>query len=137
MFGYVFLALYHLQMPPIFYYNKTSKLPFFRFLGAVSNIFFNFLLIPFWGIYGAAFATSLSYLIMTLPMFFYTNSLFKIDYNWNMLIIYSLLSILSYYLTLNYSFNLFWSLILFCSGLSLLYIELQKARSLIKKTTLF
>ncbi len=137
MFGYVFLALYHLQMPPIFYYNKTSKLPFFRFLGAVSNIFFNFLLIPFWGIYGAAFATSLSYLIMTLPMFFYTNSLFKIDYNWNMLIIYSLLSILSYYLTFNYSFNLFWSLILFCSGLSLLYIELRKVRSLIKKTTLF
>ena len=134
MFGYIFLALYHLQMPPIFYYNKTSMLPFFRFVGAISNIILNFLLIPRWGIHGAAFATSLSYLIMTLPMFIYTNNFFKINYNWNLLIVYSLLSILSYYLKLYNIINIYSSLTLFFIGLSFLFFELQKTNSLIKKT---
>ena len=87
MTGYLFLALYHLQMPAIFYYNKTAMLPLFRFLGALSNIILNLALIPFWGIYGAAIATTLSFIIMTTPMFINTNKLFKIQYNWFIIIL--------------------------------------------------
>ena len=75
-------------MPAIFYYNKTAMLPLFRFLGAFSNIVLNIVLIPFWGIYGAAIATTLSFIIMTIPMYIYTKMFFTIQYNWFLIILW-------------------------------------------------
>ena len=131
MTGYIFLALYHLQMPAIFYYNKTAMLPLFRFLGALSNIILNLALIPFWGIYGAAIATTLSFIIMTTPMFIYTNKLFKIQYNWFIIILYMSYTFFIYYLNTVYTLNLFLLILFFLIGLSIIIKELKKIYSIL------
>jgi len=47
------------------------------------NVIANFLLIPVWGISGAAISTLLSYLVMTLGYYFVTQKFYKIDYEFN------------------------------------------------------
>ena len=133
MFGYLFLALYHLQMPAIFYFNKTSLLPLFRFFGAFSNIILNLLLIPFWGIFGAAIATMFSFIFMALPMFLYTNKLFKIQYNWIIILLYLTYTLMIYYVNSIYSINLLGLIILFLLGLFMIVYELKKTFLLLKK----
>ncbi len=91
MVGYVFLGIYYLQMPGIFYYEKTFVLPFFRGFAAISNILLNFLLIPIFGIFGAAYATAIAFFLMCIPMYLYTNKLFSIKYQWGRIIVFSML----------------------------------------------
>jgi O-antigen/teichoic acid export membrane protein len=131
MFGYLFLALYHLQMPGIFYYNKTFFLPFFRFLGALSNVLLNLILIPCWGIYGAAIATSLSFAIMTMPMFIYTNRLFQIKYNWLFICLYLLYALFVYSLNSFYIITIIPAILLFSVGLFIILCQLKKTRYLL------
>ena len=131
MFGYLFLALYHLQMPGIFYYNKTFFLPFFRFLGALSNILLNLILIPYWGIYGAAIATSLSFAIMTMPMFIYTNRLFQIKYNWLFICLYLLYTLFVYSLNSFYIITIIPAILLFSIGLFIILYQLKKTHYLL------
>ena len=50
-------------------------------MGALSNIILNFLLIPTFGIVGSAFATLISFMIMSLCIFYTGNRLEPIDYN--------------------------------------------------------
>ena len=133
MTGYLFLALYHLQMPAIFYYNKTAMLPLFRFLGAFSNIVLNIVLIPFWGIYGAAIATTLSFIIMTIPMFIYTKMFFTIQYNWFLIILYICYTFFIYYLTVVCTLNIFSLIFFFFIGLTIIIKELKKIYSLLLK----
>ncbi len=49
----------------IFVYNKQSKLVFINILGVLANVFLNFLLIPKFGVTGAAIATLISSTIVT------------------------------------------------------------------------
>lgn len=46
---------------------------------AVTNIFLNFCLIPFWGTMGAVFATMLSYVVIVVVRMFDTKKIFEID----------------------------------------------------------
>ena len=131
--GLFVLALYHLQMPAIFYYNKTAMLPLFRFLGAFSNIVLNIVLIPFWGIYGAAIATTLSFIIMTIPMFIYTKMFFTIQYNWFLIILYICYTFFIYYLTVVCTLNIFSLIFFFFIGLTIIIKELKKIYSLLLK----
>ena len=126
MFGYLFLAFYHLQMPAIFYNNKTAILPLFRFLGAFSNIILNLILIPSWGIYGAAVATTISFALMTIPMYIYTNKLFKINFNWFIIILFMTYTLIIYYINTIYTFNLFLLILFFFIGLTIIIKELKK-----------
>ena len=63
-FGYFFYGLFILQMPPLYIKNKQSWSPVFWGIGTTVNIVCNYILIPFWGILGAAVATFVSFLIM-------------------------------------------------------------------------
>ena len=51
-------------------------------LGALSNIALNFYLIPRHGILGAAYATCLSFFIMSILIFLYNQKIFPISYNY-------------------------------------------------------
>ena len=50
-------------------------------MGAASNIALNFLLIPEYGILGSALATLISFLVMSLCIFYTGNRLEPVDYN--------------------------------------------------------
>ena len=81
LMSYYFFAIYVLLLPRIYRYNATNRIPYFKLMGAISNIALNFALIPILGIVGSAFATLISFLIMTLCTFYYGNRLEPVDYN--------------------------------------------------------
>ena len=58
--SFIFIGMYLMVTNQIFYEKKTAYLTFISAIGAVTNIILNFLLIPKYGIMGAAYATLLS-----------------------------------------------------------------------------
>ena len=82
LFGYFFFATYVLQLPGIYANNITNWVPIFRAIGAISNISFNIILIHRYGVIGSAWATVLSFFIMSVAVFIKLNKNFKVKYNW-------------------------------------------------------
>lgn len=58
-----------------------------RFAGAVVNVVLNFILIPKWGIAGAAVATFLGYLVMTVAMVKVVSKMGKLTVSWKFVFI--------------------------------------------------
>ena len=81
LISYYFFGLYVLLLPTIYILEKTYLIPIIRGLGALSNILLNFLLIPIWGIMGAALANLGSFIIMFLIILFSNYQLKPEKYN--------------------------------------------------------
>ena len=79
--GYLFHGAYLLQLPGPYLTNNTSMIATIRASGATINIMLNFLLIPQFGIQGAAIATCLSFFIMAIFIFIYNKKIYPINYN--------------------------------------------------------
>ena len=78
---------------------------YFRFIGALSNIIMNIILIPEFGIIGSAYATLISFIIMSFYIFTVGNRLEYIRYNikgWLFPLITWVLAIISIYITSEY-----------------------------------
>ncbi|SFU45819.1 oligosaccharide flippase family protein [Pontibacter akesuensis] len=63
--------------------KKTYFHLYISLFAFISNVLLNFLLIPAFGIKGAAIATGLSYFVFFVSRTFYSQSLFKINYAWS------------------------------------------------------
>ncbi len=83
LFAYLINGMYVIFSAGIYIEEKSMYVPFISGAGALMNVIANFLLIPVWGISGAAIATLLSYLVMTLGYYFVTQKFYKIDYEFN------------------------------------------------------
>ena len=93
------------MMPRIYKYEHTKKIMYFRFIGALSNIIMNIILIPEFGIIGSAYATLISFIIMSFYIFTVGNRLEYIRYNikgWLFPLITWVLAIISIYITSEY-----------------------------------
>jgi len=66
--------------------RKTSIIALYMFIGAIINLFLNVLLIPSYGMTGAAYATLFSFTITLFIDYFYNRRLLKINYEWNRII---------------------------------------------------
>lgn len=69
LLGYFFHGLYFFAVSPIFFFKKTVLLPWFTGAAAGVNIGLNFILIPYWGITGAALATTISMLFQAVVVY--------------------------------------------------------------------
>jgi O-antigen/teichoic acid export membrane protein len=85
LLAYLFQALYLLQLPSIFILEKTKWAPVFRGLGAAANIILNIILIPKFGMVGAAVATALAYFAMAVAIWFFNRKYYPIVYDWQKL----------------------------------------------------
>jgi len=113
LLAYLFQALYLLQLPGIYFLKKTKYAPIFRGIGAFSNIALNFMLIPKYGITGAAIATCLSFLIMAIAIFCVSRQLFPIHYEWGRLIRIASITIIIYIIFLIISNDtIIWNILL-------------------------
>lgn len=81
--GYLFYGIYVNLMVGIYVEKKTKYLPFITGLGAIVNVAANFLLIPKFGMTGAAYATLISYIAMTIAIYKTANKFYKIDYEFS------------------------------------------------------
>lgn len=80
LLAYVFHGMYVNFNAGIYIEEKTKYLPYITFLGAAINILANLILIPFFSLFGAAVATLLSYLAMSVSIYFTTQKFYKINY---------------------------------------------------------
>ena len=83
------VVLFDIFSSPHMYYNLriyanniTNWVPIFRAIGAISNISFNIILIHRYGVIGSAWATVLSFFVMSVAVFIKLNKSFKVKYNW-------------------------------------------------------
>jgi len=116
--------------------SKKMKQNMFISIGmAFSNISLNFLLIPYWGAYGAIFATALSLLGGFIVAYFYTKKYcYFVDFNWSL--IFSLTTSLAFIVIIFQLFidfqNVYISLIikLIITGLSCMFILRKRTKEI-------
>jgi len=82
LLAYVMMGVYLIFLPGIYLKKKTRYVPLFTGLGAVVNVLGNLLLIPRWGIMGAAWATFGGYLIMTLTLYVVVQRIYPVRYQY-------------------------------------------------------
>lgn len=78
--AYFFFGLYVLQLPAVYIPEKTKWVPAFRALGALTNVSLNILIIPHYGVLGAAWATVFAQASMALFIFMKTRNSYKIPF---------------------------------------------------------
>ena len=103
--------------PSLYLHNKQKWSPIFRMFGAVINIILNIILIPIYGIEGAAIATAVSYGLMFLFLFYKNQTWLPIKLAWNDIILLTLvisISIISFMYNMQGQYSIM--------GLVLLYI---------------
>jgi len=82
LLAYFFSGLFaNLNVAP-FYADKTSKLFIVTAEGFLLNIILNFILIPKFQMNGAALATLLTYSVMFLHVYYISQKIYKINYDW-------------------------------------------------------
>jgi O-antigen/teichoic acid export membrane protein len=86
LIAYLFNGLYFIFSAGIYIEEKSIYVPFITGLGAVVNIITNFLLIPVWGIMGAAVALLFSYITLAGGIYVVTQKFYKINYETGKLI---------------------------------------------------
>ncbi len=86
LLAYLFNGLYFVFSAGIYIEGKSIYVPLITGLGAVVNIAANFLLIPVFGIMGAAIALFFSYLVLSGGIYLVTQSFYKINYETGKLI---------------------------------------------------
>ncbi len=108
--AYIFHAVYLLQLPGVYLLDKPGWIALIKGIGAAVNIILNFLLIPEYGIMGAASATCLSLMLIAVIFYFINKQIFPISYNWNklwvILITTGLIYFIQYNLKLNFSMKI-------------------------------
>jgi O-antigen/teichoic acid export membrane protein len=85
LFGYMFNGLYVVFTAGIYIEEKSIYIPLITGIGAAVNIGVNFLLIPVWGIMGAALATLAAYLAMAVGLYIVTQKFYRIEYEFGKL----------------------------------------------------
>lgn len=114
MLGYFFNGIYINFTTGINIQKVTKYLPISVVIAAIVNIIANFLLIPFFGFRGSAWATLIAYFVSASVVYFFSQRVYPIRYDWKkIVIIFSLmLSIYFISLQLTSSINQFYSFII-------------------------
>ena len=82
LLGYFFFGCYLVQLPGVYIKKITAWVPIFRIIGAVTVILVSLLLIPFYGIIGAAYAIISAFFFMTISIYIKLKNIYLIPYNW-------------------------------------------------------
>jgi O-antigen/teichoic acid export membrane protein len=85
LLAYVFMGAYVNFVVGVYLEKKTKYLPYATGAGALVNVVVNFLLIPKFGITGAAVATLLSCVVMAVGIYFPSQRLYHVEYEWGRL----------------------------------------------------
>ncbi len=66
--GYFFQGLYRFKVNRLFFVEKTMLIAFLSLTSAIVNLSLNYFLIQKWGLFGAAFATLVSYIVLYIAL---------------------------------------------------------------------
>lgn len=82
LLAYLFNGLYVNFQAGLYIEEKTKYFPIVTGAGAVVNVIVNILLIPIFGIMGAAIATLASYMVMAITLFLFSRKIYEIKYEY-------------------------------------------------------
>jgi O-antigen/teichoic acid export membrane protein len=82
LLAYVFQGMYTNFLAGIYIKERNRALPWVTGLGASVNVAANFLLIPRWGMMGAAVATLLAYAVMAARLYVEARRVYPVPYDW-------------------------------------------------------
>ena len=119
LLAYLFFGLYTNLNIASYFKNKTRYLLISSAAGFLSNILLNIVLIPSYSFIGAAISTTLSYFIMFIVLYFYSQKIYKIDYEWKKIFLAAIITaavyffniFISHYIKINYLCNVFLEII--------------------------
>lgn len=86
LFGVILWGATNLLGATVIMKEKTGKMFLFTFISVTLNIGLNFILIPRYGMYGAAISTLLSYVLQFIMIFTYTQKLVFISYDYKFIL---------------------------------------------------
>lgn len=92
LLAFFFSGAYSTLNAAPFFTDKTILILFISVTGLIINIALNFLLIPVLGMNGAALSTLFTYFAMFLIMYYYSQKIYKINYEWKLILRISLLT---------------------------------------------
>ncbi|MCH8011606.1 MAG: oligosaccharide flippase family protein [Candidatus Marinimicrobia bacterium] len=140
LLGYIFQGYYLNFLPGIYFEKKTGLIPIITISGAAINIILNLILIPKYGITGAAIATLIGYAAMAGTTFLMSRRLFYIPYEWKKISVLFLSAIGAYVITILLGPTVIIKLIgilFFCSALFVFRVlskqEIKQVFSIFKK----
>tara|TARA_Y100000741_G_scaffold280929_1_gene220757 strand:- start:529 stop:1008 length:480 start_codon:yes stop_codon:yes gene_type:complete len=82
LIGYFFFGIYVIQLPGVYIKEITNWVPVFRVSGVISLILSSLFLIPEFGTLGAAYSVIISFVTMSLSIYFKTHTIYPIPYNY-------------------------------------------------------
>lgn len=97
--GYAFMGISNFLQACLMIKKRTCYIGIAVFISALCNIFLNFFLVPKFSIMGAAYATTVSFFIMFVFFYFFSQRTLSIKYEWIRLIKIILISMLIFYLS--------------------------------------
>jgi len=136
LFAYLFLGIYTNLIAGIYIEKKTRYLPLITGLGAVLNIASAFLLIPLWGITGAAISTLVSYIAMAVYIYIVSQKFYPVQYEVSKLLMILLIdaaAIAVFFYTfggLDMLYRIIFAVVL--SGVIISIAELYKVKKLLR-----
>nr|WP_256388199.1 polysaccharide biosynthesis C-terminal domain-containing protein [Marinobacterium sp. xm-d-530] len=87
-FSYMFKGMYLIVIPGLFYSRNLGLVTRVEWLAAAINVGLNFILIPFYGIYGAALATFFAYLSLPITGWLSSRKYLKVPLSGDLFIIF-------------------------------------------------
>ena len=80
--SYLFRGLYCFSVAPLFFHKKTELMPKITFVTGVVSLALNVILIPYFGIVGAALAVFCSFLVNFMISLYYSNKVSSVDFKY-------------------------------------------------------
>jgi O-antigen/teichoic acid export membrane protein len=100
LLAYFFFGLYTNINVASYFQNKISYLIISSAAGGISNVIFNLILIPPFSLLGAAVSTLLSYLLMFIILYVYSQKIYPMRYEWKRILTVVIIGILLYIVNL-------------------------------------
>jgi len=95
--AYVFLGIFTIQLAGIYIHKKTKWIPIITGSAAIINIISNIILIYYFGWQGAAWATLIGYIFMTVLQYYIVKKFYPLRWEWGKIIIISFFFMLAIY----------------------------------------
>ena len=103
--------------------KKTMYFLYVSFFVAFVNVFLNFALIPYYGVYGAAFATAISYLLLTLIYAMISQRLFFLNYDYGIILIFCILLLIVFCISF---LSFLYKIVVFCFIVIMVYAKRER-----------
>tara|TARA_Y100000816_G_scaffold289919_1_gene277422 strand:+ start:234 stop:1175 length:942 start_codon:yes stop_codon:yes gene_type:complete len=87
LMGYFFFGCYLIQLPGIYIKNLTRWVPIFRIVGASAVLFFSLILVPRFGVNGAAYSIIIAFFLMSASIYIKLKKIYLIPFEWKSILL--------------------------------------------------